>query len=87
MKYEGLVIRPPSEADSLILQVTVGCSHNKCIFCPAYKAKRFRIKSFGEIYGSSKGSSGRELLVKPMAIIVESFRREEVVECMGLKPC
>ena len=49
MKYEGVVIRPPSEAHSLILQVTVGCSHNKCIFCPAYKAKRFRIKSFNEI--------------------------------------
>ena len=49
MNYEGVVIRPPSEADSLILQVTVGCSHNKCIFCPAYKAKRFRIKSFNEI--------------------------------------
>ena len=49
MKYEGVIIRPPSEANSLILQVTVGCSHNKCIFCPAYKAKRFRIKSFNEI--------------------------------------
>ena len=49
MKYEGVIIRPPSEANSLILQVTVGCSHNKCTFCPAYKAKRFRIKSFDEI--------------------------------------
>jgi len=49
MKYEGVIIRPPSEAHSLVLQVTVGCSHNKCIFCPAYKAKSFRIKSFNEI--------------------------------------
>lgn len=49
MKYEGVVIRPPSEANSLILQVTIGCSHNKCTFCPAYKAKRFRIRSFAEI--------------------------------------
>ncbi len=49
MQYEGLIIRPPSEAQSLILQVTVGCSHNQCTFCPAYKAKRFRIKSFEEI--------------------------------------
>lgn len=49
MNYEGVVIRPPSEANSLILQVTVGCSHNKCTFCPAYKAKRFRIKSFNQI--------------------------------------
>ncbi len=44
MHYEGIVIRPPSEADSVILQITVGCSHNKCSFCGAYKGSRFRIK-------------------------------------------
>jgi len=44
MKYEGIVIRPPSEAESLILQVTLGCSHNRCTFCPTYKVRRFRIK-------------------------------------------
>jgi radical SAM superfamily enzyme YgiQ (UPF0313 family) len=44
MEYEGIVIRPPSEADSLILQTTFGCSHNKCTFCPTYKGTRFRIK-------------------------------------------
>jgi radical SAM superfamily enzyme YgiQ (UPF0313 family) len=44
MHYEGNVIRPPSEADSIILQVTVGCSHNRCTFCGAYKDVRFRIK-------------------------------------------
>ena len=49
MKYEGAIIRPPSEAYSQLLQVTVGCSHNKCTFCPAYKEKKFRIKSFDEI--------------------------------------
>jgi len=49
MKYEGVIIRPPSEAESLILQITVGCSHNRCAFCPTYKAKRFRIKTFQEI--------------------------------------
>ena len=49
MKYEGIIIRPPSEAGSLLLQATVGCSHNKCTFCPTYKGERFRIKSFEEI--------------------------------------
>ena len=49
MKYEGMIIRPPSEAYSLLLQVTVGCSHNKCTFCPTYKGEKFRIKSFAEI--------------------------------------
>lgn len=44
MHYEGICIRPPSEAYSILLQVTVGCSHNKCSFCGTYKAKRFRIK-------------------------------------------
>jgi len=48
-EYEGTVIRPPSEADSLILQYTIGCSHNACIFCPAYKQKRFRVRSLGEM--------------------------------------
>jgi len=44
MHYEGNIIRPPAEAFSIILQVTVGCSHNKCTFCGAYKGVKFRIK-------------------------------------------
>ena len=44
MHYEGTCIRPPSEAYSILLQVTLGCSHNKCTFCGTYKDKRFGIK-------------------------------------------
>ena len=44
MHYEGNCIRPPPEAYSILLQVTVGCSHNKCTFCGTYKDERFRIK-------------------------------------------
>ena len=44
MHYEGACIRPPSEAFSILLQVTLGCSHNKCSFCVTYKDKRFTIK-------------------------------------------
>lgn len=44
MHYEGICIRPPSEAYSILLQVTLGCSHNKCAFCGTYKDKRFTIK-------------------------------------------
>ncbi len=45
MHYEGNIIRPPSEANSILLQVTVGCSHNKCAFCGTYTGERFKIKS------------------------------------------
>jgi len=44
MHYEGMIIRPPSEANSILLQVTVGCSRNKCTFCGTYRGERFRIK-------------------------------------------
>ncbi len=49
MDYVGHVIRPPSEAYSLILQVTVGCSHNQCTFCGTYKDQKFRFKDMGTI--------------------------------------
>ncbi len=44
MHYEGNVFRPPSEAASILLQVTTGCSHNKCTFCGMYKQQKFSIK-------------------------------------------
>jgi len=44
MHYEGDIIRPPSEAHSILLQVTVGCSHRKCTFCSSYNGTRFKIK-------------------------------------------
>lgn len=44
MHYEGNIFRPPSEANSILLQVTTGCSHNKCAFCGMYKGGRFNIK-------------------------------------------
>jgi radical SAM superfamily enzyme YgiQ (UPF0313 family) len=54
--YEPPVFRPPSEAESLILQVTIGCSHNRCAFCGMYATKRFRAKSEDEIRADIDGA-------------------------------
>ncbi len=49
MQYDMPLYRPPSEAHSLIFQVTLGCSWNKCLFCAMYKGKRYRVRPFEEL--------------------------------------
>ena len=50
IRYDLPVYRPPSEARSLILQATIGCSHNRCAFCVSYQGKRFRARPEAELF-------------------------------------
>jgi radical SAM superfamily enzyme YgiQ (UPF0313 family) len=50
MRYEGPIYRPPSEANSLLIQATVGCPHNRCTFCMVYKkGAGYRVRAVNEI--------------------------------------
>ena len=59
MIYEGDIYRPPSEADSFILQTTIGCSHNGCIFCCSYQEKKYREREIGDIFADIDEISAR----------------------------
>ena len=59
IRYEGRIFRPPSEAYSLIIQSTIGCSQNGCAFCSMYKEKRFRIRKTEDVLADI--SAAREI--------------------------
>ena len=65
LKYEEPLFRPPSEAYSLILQITIGCSWNKCAFCEMYSKKKFRIRDPEEIIDE----------IKKVSLLDNSFRK------------
>ena len=95
MHYSGAVYRPPSEAYSLIVQVTVGCSHNKCAFCNMYKAKQFSITPIAQVMEDLRWARSKydrierifladgDALVLPTEHLlgILDFIREEIPEC------
>jgi len=91
MRYEGMIFRPPSEANSLILQVTVGCSYNRCTFCGAYREKSFRVKSFDEVKNdidevSSYGTPiPRVFLADGDALILPEKELVQILDYLKLK--
>jgi len=89
MHYEGNCIRPPPEATSILLQVTMGCSHNRCTFCGAYKDIGFRIKDndviLSDILFASKymKRQDRLFLMDGDALIIPQERLMWILERIG----
>jgi radical SAM superfamily enzyme YgiQ (UPF0313 family) len=85
-----MIYRPPSEANSLILQVAVGCSYNRCTFCHSFQGKSFRIKSFEEIKEdvdeiSSYGTIPRVFLADGDALIIPQKDLVRILSYLKLK--
>ena len=85
--YEGTVIRPPSEARSLILQITLGCAHNKCTFCGTYNDKKFRIKDLDEVFADIeeavpevRGYTRRVFLADGDAMMLPTDHLEKILD-------
>jgi radical SAM superfamily enzyme YgiQ (UPF0313 family) len=88
MRYHGTIIRPPSEADSYILQVTYGCSHNRCTFCGTYLDKPFRPRETGqvmediELAASLLPNTRRVFLADGDALVLSTPRLEAILEAL-----
>jgi radical SAM superfamily enzyme YgiQ (UPF0313 family) len=86
MHYEGNCIRPPPEAYSILLQVTLGCSHNRCTFCGTYRDKPFRIKDddiiLGDILFASRymKRQDRVFLMDGDALIIPQERLVRIID-------
>jgi radical SAM superfamily enzyme YgiQ (UPF0313 family) len=88
MRYHGTVIRPPSEAGSYILQVTYGCSHNRCTFCGSYLDKPFRPRETPEIMEDIRAASAllpasrRVFLADGDALVLRTHRLAVILDAL-----
>ncbi|MFW9979978.1 MAG: radical SAM protein [Candidatus Thorarchaeota archaeon] len=90
LRYEGSIWRPPSEASSLILQATVGCSHNACTFCISYKQKKYRVRGktgiledLSNLPGSLKKMVTRVFLADGNALAMTTQEMLDVLEALA----
>ncbi|MDZ7616212.1 MAG: radical SAM protein, partial [Patescibacteria group bacterium] len=89
MRYHGMVIRPPSEADSYILQVTYGCSHNRCAFCATYADKPFRVRPVDEVFadialaGARLPHMRRVFLADGNALVLDADRLIGILDALA----
>ncbi len=88
MRYVGSIYRPPSEAHSLIIQVSIGCSHNKCTFCGSYRDKTFKIKDIEEIREDLRearhiGGVDKVFLADGDALAIPQKRLVEIIESVN----
>ncbi len=88
MRYYGTVIRPPSEARSYILQVTYGCSHNRCTFCGTYLDKPFKVRETSqvmediELAGSLHPNTRRVFLADGDALVLSANRLNHILDAL-----
>lgn len=88
LKYEGSIYRPPSEAWSLIIQATIGCSHNRCTFCSMYKDKTFRIRKTEEVIEDIKEARERYKDIKRVfladgdALMIKTSELLRILKCV-----
>ncbi len=86
MRYVGDIYRPPSEANSLIVQATIGCSYNKCTFCDMYKGKRFRQRPVEDVLDDLRMARGyyprveKIFLADGDALIMKTERIIEILD-------
>ncbi len=90
MEYFGAVYRPPSEARSLIVQATIGCSHNKCTFCDMYREKQFRVRKVEDILRDFEEARLRYPMVRRIfladgdALIMKTSQLVEILDYIQL---